>query len=203
MTMNYYVLACETGRESKNITLLKKTVERFMPGCHIEAYSPVRESREFCAKTWSMKVRPILPGYIIVISDSELWRIQKDIFMMSETCYGFLRNLDKSYELRGSDRDFAQWIEDNQGFIRTSSVRYYNRGGLCPDQRITVLSGPLKDLKGRILSVYKGVRVTVEINFLNEVKRISLPIEIVERVGDDVTAGEKLSGNLNDQNKFR
>ena len=123
--------------------------------------------------------------------------------MMSETCYGFLRNLDKSYELRGSDRDFAQWIEDNQGFIRTSRVRYYNRGGLCPDQRITVLSGPLKDLKGRILSVYKGVRVTVEINFLNEVKRISLPIEIVERVGDDVAAEKKPSSGLNEQNECR
>ena len=179
--MNYYVLACETGREEKNIRLLKKTVRNLLPASYIEAYSPVRESREFCARKWAMKLRPMLPGYIIVISDSELWRIQKDIFLMSETCYGFLRNLDRSYELKGSDERFASWIEENKGYFRPSKI-ILDENKLTPDEKITIISGPLKDFEGRILSVYKGVRVTVEVRFLNEMRKISLPVEIVRRI---------------------
>ena len=84
--MNYYVLACETGREEKNIRLLESTVKRLLPGAYVKGYSPVRESREFCARSWSMKLRPLIPGYVIVVSDGELWRIRKEIFMISDTC---------------------------------------------------------------------------------------------------------------------
>ena len=188
--MNYYVLACQSGREERNIRLLEKTVARDYPGSYIAAYSPVRESREFCAKKWSVKIRPLLPGYIIAVCERELWRIQKDIFLMSDTNYGFLRNADGSYELKGSDERFAMWVESNHGYIKPSKV-VLDKRKLSPDEKIRVISGPMKDLSGKIISVYKGVRVNVEVSFLGEVKRLTLPIDIVDTIEDEPAGADK------------
>ena len=182
--MNYYVLACQTGREKRNIKLLEKTVAARFPGSYIAAYSPVRESREFCARKWSMRIRPLLPGYIIAVCEEELWRIQKDIFLMSDTNYGFLRNADGSYELKGSDEKFAMWVESNLGYIKSSKV-ILDKKKLSPDERIKIISGPLKNLNGRIVSIYKGVRVNVEVSFMGEARRLTLPIDIVDTLPEE------------------
>ena len=179
--MNYYVLACETGREEKNIRLLESTVKRLLPGAYVKGYSPVRESREFCARSWSMKLRPLIPGYVIVVSDSELWRIRKEIFMISDTCYGFLKNIDGTCELRGGDLAFAMWVEENGGHIRPSKI-IIDENRFSPQDKVMIVSGPLKDLEGTITSIYKGVRVTVEVKVMNEVRRLTLPVEVVDRI---------------------
>ncbi len=179
--MNYYVLACETGREEKNIRLLESTVRRLLPGAYVKGYSPVRESREFCARSWSMKLRPLIPGYVIVVSDSELWRIRKEIFMISDTCYGFLKNIDGTCELRGGDLAFAMWVEENGGHIRPSKI-IIDENRFSPQDKVMIVSGPLKDLEGTITSIYKGVRVTVEVKVMNEVRRLTLPVEVVDRI---------------------
>ena len=179
--MNYYVLACETGREEKNIRLLESTVKRLLPGAYVKGYSPVRESREFCARSWSMKLRPLIPGYVIVVSDSELWRIRKEIFMISDTCYGFLKNIDGTCELRGGDLAFAMWVEANGGHIRPSKI-IIDENRFSPQDKVMIVSGPLKDLEGTITSIYKGVRVTVEVKVMNEVRRLTLPVEVVDRI---------------------
>ena len=157
----------------------------------LETYIPARESKELCAKTWTLVNRPILPGYVIISSSEMLWEIQKDIFLMSETCYGLLRNVDRTFELKGSDRQFAIWIEDNKGLIKASQVILDYRG-LTPDDRITVVSGPMREMRGRIVSIYKGTRVTVEMEFLGEVRRVTLPIEVVKKI-DAIVAKLKLS----------
>ena len=179
--MNYYVLACETGREEKNIRLLESTVRRLLPGAYVKGYSPVRESREFCARSWSMKLRPLIPGYVIVVSDGELWRIRKEIFMISDTCYGFLKNIDGTCELRGGDLAFAMWVEENGGHIRPSKI-IIDENRFSPQDKVMIVSGPLKDLEGTITSIYKGVRVTVEVKVMNEVRRLTLPVEVVDRI---------------------
>ena len=190
--MYYYVMACETGREERNIKLLRQTVSLLRPSCHLEAWHAQRESKEFSAKKWTMMTRPIIPGYVVIASDEKLWSIQKEIFMMSDTCYGLLRNLDKTYELRGADERFAMWIERNDGLIRPSQVLVDDHG-LTPNERVTVISGPMRELEGKILSIYKGVRVTVEIVFLGEPRKVVLPIEIVKRIPkeEQTTSGEK------------
>ena len=201
--MNYYVLACETGREERNIRLLINTVRRLLPDCYIQAYSPVRESREFCARKWSMKLRVMLPGYIIVVCDQNLWRIQKDIFLMSETCYGFLKNADGSYELTGTDKAFACWVEENKGYFKPSKI-IVDETRLTPDEKITIISGPLKDFEGKILSIYKGVRVTVEVKFLNQVRKITLPVEIVQKISssEEEPAGQEAVNKDGDNKEY-
>lgn len=179
--MNYYVLACETGREEKNIRLLERTVAGLLPSAYVKGYNPVRESREFSAKSWSMHLRPLIPGYVIVVSDQELWRFAKEIQFMSDTCYGFLKNMDGSLELQGADLAFARWVEENDGYFTPSRVRI-DENALLPQDKVIIVSGPLRNLEGTITSVYKGVRVSVEVRFMNELRRLTLPIEVVERI---------------------
>ena len=128
-----------------------------------------------------MKLRPLIPGYVIVVSDSELWRIRKEIFMISDTCYGFLKNIDGTCELRGGDLAFAMWVEENGGHIRPSKI-IIDENRFSPQDKVMIVSGPLKDLEGTITSIYKGVRVTVEVKVMNEVRRLTLPVEVVDRI---------------------
>ena len=109
---------------------------------------------------------------------------------MSDTNYGFLRNADGSYELKGSDERFAMWVESNHGYIKPSKV-VLDKRKLSPDEKIRVISGPMKDLSGKIISVYKGVRVNVEVSFLGEVKRLTLPIDIVDTIEDEPAGADR------------
>ena len=73
---------------------------------------------------------------------------------------------------------FAEWIASQKGHITSSKIKVERN--LETGRKITVISGSLKDLKGKIINIYKDTKVTVEIPFLDDVKRVNLPIEIIK-----------------------
>lgn len=148
----------------------------------LDAYSPVRIVRELKEKKFRTVRQPMLPGYIIIATDYDLPSISSFIAGMSASSYGLIRNLDKSYELKGDDRVYAEWISRFEGVITESKVKVEKN--LEEGTQIVVLSGPMKELKGRIIRLYKKTRVLVEIPFLNEIRRINLPVEVVEETED-------------------
>lgn len=182
--MEYYCLACKTGCESINIKMLKTVCRSKLGEGQIDAYSPVRIVRELKEKKFHLVRQPMLPGYIIIYTDYDLASISSVIAGMTASSYGLIRNLDKSYQLKGDDKAYAEWISRFEGVIRESQVKVEK--DLQEGSRVTVLSGPLKELKGRIIRLYKKTRVLVEIPFLNEVRRINLPVEVVEETGEEV-----------------
>ena len=177
--MEYYCLACRAGSEEANIRTLKGIVKaNFKEDGFFEAYSPVRTVKEFCKKKFKIVNQPILPGYIIISTDYNIPLIKYEIHTMSASSNGLIANTDKSYDLRGSDRAYAEWITTFNGVITNSKVKVEKN--LTEGTKITVLSGPMKELHGKIIRLYKNTRVLVEIPFLNEVRRINLPVEVVE-----------------------
>lgn len=179
--MEYYCLACRTGSEELNMHLLRKLcATQFEEERELQVYSPMREVKEFKLKNFRVVNQPILPGYVIVVTDYDLPSIDFLIRRMSNSSYGLVRNIDHTYPLRGSDRAYAAWIASFDGIIKESRVIVSKN--MQEGTKVIVLSGPMKDLKGKIVRIYKKTRCLVEIPFLGETRRINLPINIVKEI---------------------
>lgn len=191
--MEYYCLACRTGSEELNMKLLRKLcATQFEDKLELQVYSPKREVKEFKLKNFKIVNQPILPGYVIVVTEYDLTSIAYLIRGMSSSSYGLVRNTDHTYALRGSDRSYAAWIASFDGVITESRVIVSKN--IQEGTKVTVLSGPMKDLKGKIVRIYKKTRCLVEIPFLGETRRINLPINIVEETGEGFDTPEDIGG---------
>lgn len=189
--MDYYCLACRTGSEKVNMRLLKKICRtEFKEKKEFHVYSPVREVKEFSLKKFKIVYQPILKGYVIIATDYKLTEIAGFIRNMSSSSYGLVRNADRTYILRGSDMTYAAWIASFDGVITESKVRISKN--IKEGTKITVIDGPMKDLQGRIVRINKRTRCLVEIPFLGELKKINLPINIVEEVVEDFDTPESI-----------
>ncbi len=179
--MNYYCLSCRPKAEASVIKMMKKIVTyEFEDAKEITCYFPVREQVIKRNKQLIQEKSPVLPGYIIIKTEYNLGEIHNKIRTMTSSSYGLLRNSDKSFELRDKDKSFAIWIEQLGGLISPSKVKILNN--IKKGSNVVVLSGPLKSLKGEIIRLYKDTRALVEIEFLGEVRRINLPIEIINNL---------------------
>jgi len=181
--LNYYCLGCQSGSEDINIRQLKATFFTHFPSSHLEAYSPRKDVKEFKAKSWHMVNQPMLPGYIIIETDEDLLKIKPELRRLTDTCYGLVRTVEKDYRLRYKDREYAVWICSLGGLVTASKVMKVIN--VEEGDKIVVLSGPMKDFKGKIVSIYKGTRATCEFEFLGETKRVNLLIELVETQEED------------------
>ena len=177
--MYYYFLGCMVGTEHRNMRMARITVlNNLSRDVHVRVFSPDRAVIEYCKKQRRLINQPLIPGYLVIECEADLLPI-KHLFMgMTPTSLGLVSYADRSIILRGSDKAFAEWIVDNNGHITSSKIRIkktFNEG-----TQITVVSGPLKDLKGKIIKIYKDTKVVVEIPFLDDVKRVNLPVEVIK-----------------------
>lgn len=173
--MNYYFIACRTGREEKVRLHLEKYIARELEDeLVVEIFIPMRRMFDRRKGKRIVTDHPILPGYLLVSSEVDLSPYVQEVHHLPG-CYGFLRNLDNSIELRGPDYEYAAWIMHNQGTIKPTKVL------LKKGEPIKVVEGPLKDFMGKILSVdYRHSRVMVEFQFAEVVRRVSMPVEFLQ-----------------------
>lgn len=172
--MNYYCVACRSGGEAKVRAHLNKFFAReFGSREDVMVFFPMRKMFERRRGRRLVTDQPILPGYLMLCTEQDLAPLALDIGRIPGS-YGFLRNLDKSVSLRGSDREYAAWIMGHKGVIKPSKV-VYRKG-----EPIKVTEGPLANLHGKIVRVdRRGARVMVEFDFAGVVRRVSMPVEFV------------------------
>ncbi len=184
--MEYYCLACKAGCEELNIRQLKVLFSIVFPEGYLNAFSPRKSVKEFKAKQWKMVNQPMLPGYIIIETDEDITELKPELRRLTDSSYGLVRGSEKNYALKFKDRDYARWICSLGGLVSASRVMKVKN--IQEGDKIVVLSGPMKDFKGRIVSIYKNTRATCEFEFLGATKRVNLPIEIVEGTTDELTS---------------
>ncbi len=194
--MSYYCLAVQSGSENKNIAILKNLVKRECDDESLEAVFPIREMQDKKGGLFVMTEQPLIPGYIMIHSDSDLGYINRKIKGMSPTAYGLLRNADGTFELKNKDLEYAAWVFSFGGRISASKVKVIKN--LKEGDKIIVLSGPLKDFKGKIVKMNKNSRVVVEVEFLDDIKTINLPVEIVNVDHSVERSGESASQILSE-----
>ena len=170
------------GTEQANIKMVKMVIRtKLDKEAYVNVYSPDRAVMEYKKKVQRLVNQPLLPGYLLIETECDLLPIAVFFHKESRSSYGLVRYGDRSFYLKGSDKAFAEWIASQKGHITSSKIKVERN--LETGRKITVISGPLKDLKGKIINIYKDTKVTVEIPFLDDVKRVNLPIEIIK---DDV-----------------
>ncbi len=179
IAMRYYCLFCRAGAEktfSKNLRFL---LCRDYPSCdEFSVMFPVRLISERKNGQWKSKEQPLLPGYVFLYLNDD------DPFpsLQVRQCDGFYRVLkytDGSTDLRGPDREYAHWIRSHGGVLKPSKVSF-DAGNM-----ITVISGPLKDMQGKVVKLDKHKkRVIVAFEFAGEIREVNLSVEFVSKEAD-------------------
>jgi transcriptional antiterminator NusG len=176
--MNYYFIACRSGKEEKTKAHLLRLFAREMgEEFDVQIYIPMREMIDRRKGKKIMNNRPILPGYLLAASEEDLSLYIQDVRRVV-SCYGFLRYVDRSIKLRGVDYSYAAWIMHNKGTIKPSRA-IFKKG-----EPIKIIDGPMKDFFGTIVAVdYRHSRATVEFEFYDVIRRVSMPVEFIESDG--------------------
>ena len=172
--MNYYIIACRTGGEERVRAHLNKFFERELGNlCDVLVYIPLRRMIDRRKGKKIMTDHPILPGYLLVSSENSLSDYRVDVHRIPG-CYGFLKNLNNTIELQGSDSAYAAWIMHNKGTIKPSKA-VFKKG-----EPIIIIEGPMKDFMGTIVSVdYRHSRALVEFEFAQVIRRVNMPVEFI------------------------
>lgn len=164
-----YCLFCLSGRENDVVSRLQRQGYRAMSPYvlhwHAENGRLVKRQDR------------LLPGYVFFEMDFEgepdwapVLAIPSVVRALS---YG-----DGSRTLRGADAEFLAWLHKCGGTIDITRV-------VEEGSRIVFVSGPLKDLGGRVAKVNKNRKcVAVDIGDGKMIKRIWCSIEYIERAED-------------------
>lgn len=173
--MDYYVIQLLTGKE-----------ELFLKHAH-QAFSS-DEKRFFWLRkelvikklgTKKKKISSIFPGYIFVETDS----ISYDDFRIIKNFPGFCRFLKANSDIKPLPSAEKKLIYNlcTGGNIAGISIVYFNE-----NDRIKVVSGPLKDLEGKIIKVDKRKkRAKIKLNLYENSFLIDFGFELIEPLKND------------------
>lgn len=163
----WYALFVKTGEENR----VKERLDyRF--GGSPAVMIPKKIIKERKEGKWFRRVRNLFPGYIFIHG------------VLDEHSYKQLQHVPGLYKLLCTDREPVQIPEreievfshlfDDQDTIQESDI-------FMEGDKITIISGPLTSLQGRILKVNrrKG-RARVLLDFLGEERVIDLGVNIIE-----------------------
>lgn len=169
----YYVIQVAPGMEERTEILIQKRVGNELYDC---CFHPIRHVRKKFHGEWRDQHEKLLPGYVFIISNSV------------EELYPELRRVPLLTKLLGKDGEQftalsdceVRWLEklmkaaaDRSGEVELSQVA-------AKGDTITVLSGPLKNMEGRIKKINLHKRIAeVEVEFMNRKTILHLGIEIV------------------------
>lgn len=137
-----YCVFCRTGTESETAELIGKE-----KNCSVIV--PKIEREECHSGVWKRIVKNMLPGYIFAFSDDPL---ELSDVKNRGGVIKLLRYDDEEYDLRGDDREFAEWLYKNGGTIGVSTA-------VKVGTKIKVTGGPLLDYAGSIMEVKRQKRI--------------------------------------------
>lgn len=142
--MEYFVIQLLTGKEESFLKYAKTSLAG-------ETIRFLWLRRELFIKKLGItrkSVSSIFPGYIFIESDN----ISYDFYKTIKKFPGFCRFLMNNHDIRplsGDERKFVYQLSSN-GEIAGISKIYFNK-----DDKIQVISGPMKGLEGEIVKVDK------------------------------------------------
>ena len=169
--MQYFVIHVKTRSEKDFLTRVKSIIDegeaRFI---WLRRSLRIRKRGD-----WIETLAPIFPGYLFVEADE----ISTEFFLKIKPIPSFFRFLQSNENIEplseGDKRLLLHFLSFGQ--VVEKSVVYFDEG-----KRIRVLSGPLKELEGRIVKVdrRKG-RVKVKLDMFENSFLIDFGFEALEK----------------------
>jgi len=173
--MEYYVIQLLTGKEESFL----KHAKNSLPEENIRFLWLRREL--FIKKLGITKksVSSIFPGYIFIESDNISYDFYKNIRKFPGFCR-FLRDNDDIRPLPNDDKRFVYQLSLN-GEVAGISKIYFNK-----DDKIKVISGPMKGLEGEIIKVDKRKkRAKIKLKLYENSFLIDFGFELIEQYKEE------------------
>jgi transcriptional antiterminator NusG len=177
--MAFFVIQVRTGKEQQYI---KQAVKVLRPP-EQRLYWPRRALRIRRQGTWKDSVASIFPGYLFLQSES----LSPPLFGALKRISGFIRYLKDNQHvepLNARDREILLH------FLAYGEVLQRSRVYFDEDNRIRVISGPLKGMEGRVVKVdrRKG-RARIRLELYEDSFLIDFGFDSLEKAGGPTAGG--------------
>lgn len=164
---NWYVLQVIGGKEKKVLEQLDSMeLQRY------RAYLPLKKLKIKKGGKFSEKLSPLYPGYLFMIGKWDFAEI-KSVLAVSDVIK-LVGGISSPGTLDDDEKRIINAIAGREGVAPFSKV--VNEG-----TKIRVISGPLKELEGKIISVdRRKQRAVVEMPLLNSTIKVTLGFDFFE-----------------------
>lgn len=169
----YYVIQVATGTEDRVEEQIRILIEnKLCDSC----FHPMRRVKKKFQGEWKELHEKLLPGYVFITSSC----IQQ--------FYKELRRIPALTKLLGKEeeqftplsKDEVEWLKKIMESSNQNMEVQLSKVFVSEDNEITILSGPLKNMEGYIISYDLHRRIAkVEVDFMNRKIVIHLGIEMV------------------------
>lgn len=166
----YGCLFCTTGKEQ----LVSRGIEVVCPG--VRTLVARQEKHKTIQGKKLRQTVILLPGYVFFQASC---RTEPYVEFPREHVLRLLTSgEDRQWRLAGDDERFAAWLFQNEGLLGFSKA--YKE-----QDRIRILSGPLKDLEGKILRIdRRGRSGQVALEFNGRTIKVWLGFELIDPIAD-------------------
>ena len=186
----YYVLWVNTGNEEKALQAIHTLVPKNL---YKECFYPMRRLRKKIRGKWTEYNDRLLPGYLFITSeDAEglylaLHKIPMFVSVLGKT------GIEENIEFIPLPPEEEEWLRDLMGMKKDPGENTEERKdhivglsqiGFNEKDEIEILSGPLKNMSGRIRRIHLHKRVAeVEVRFMNTKVVLHMGVELIGKMG--------------------
>ena len=181
--MSYFAVQVKTGREE----IFLKSAKKVLDSKDVTFLWPRKNLRIRRRGKWQDKVASVYPGYIFL----ETQKIDNDLYWALRKTQGFYRFLRDNQNIEPLSKNDEEILKH---FISCGEIIEKSRVAFDENDRIHIISGPLKGLEGLIVKVNrrKG-RVKIRLNLYNNTLYADLGIETVASSKDENTYNSSLN----------
>ena len=166
--MSYGCLFCMTGKE-------KSVADQIQTNCPNVRATAMRQLKyRTCKKVKTREEAILLPSYVFFEAPSSM---EPSIEFPTQNIIRILSLDSGIWQLQGEDERFVKWLFQYDGLLGFSKA-YYKEG-----DQIRIISGPLKDMEGKIKRVDKrGMSGQVTLSFYGKDISVWLGFELIKTV---------------------
>lgn len=169
---NCYSVFVRTGREAAVRDTCSRQISRELIK---EVFIPHYERMRRYGGKWHREQHPLFPGYLFLITDQV------------ETVFQELKSVPELTKILGAGTDFIPLHPEEVEFLKQigneNHVTEMSTGFIVGD-KVTVTSGPMKNIEGSIKKIDRHKRIAVvTIPMFGREQDVTMGLEIVEKIG--------------------
>jgi len=174
----WHVLFVMTNNEDKVVDFLRRQIQALNVDMPYKVFCPTRKLVHLCKGEKTEVSRVLFPGYIFM--EMEETAYFRRMLRRSTKFFTILRDGEWSFEtMRQDEIDAISILLNDLGEIEFSS-------GLVEDDRVRVLSGPLKNYCGKILKINKReCKAKIQLTFRGYPTYTYVGLNAVEKFEND------------------
>ncbi len=186
----YYVIQVGAGRENKAEQMIRRYADEAL---YSACFHPVRHEKKKIKGQWTHLYETLIPGYVFVEMERDAVPAFYKAIRRIQSFMKLLGSLDENGErifqpLPERDEQWLRRVADLDTGSRNDAdpVVELSQIGFDENDRVLILSGPLKGFEGQIRKINLHQRwAEVEAEFMNRKTTMRMGIEIIAKQGEE------------------